>query len=547
VFVVQICSPKNRKWLFGISGARYVVPTTEPETRQYRVSQSTNGQPEVIAVPRSEEGTDTLLDTREVFAQVSTRPVHCELLFARISTGSDDHQWDMRIDGTWNINTPQKFLCEFGLSVASVETPLSSDIVDSWLVSILQARVRDAVREYSIEELRNEHALPARWWETQVSEWLADTGLTVRVTSVFWSSADAAAAEAEERRLEDLARLESERSREREAELREAQSQSEYEQERLQIEQDATLSSTERDHQLQLLEKRHRQEVIDAELAIENARRAADHAALDHEVRMARSRNDLDSIELAEKRQAESDHRHDETMSVLSELGDTVKMLAELPNNLLKQLADREEPTAHAARERLTSPEFGVHPEQLEMLGFRSTPQFLEEHLRRKSTADNRPIRIEKTQLQCRDIGRAKVNALPVNTSLRFEFEANREGFLTLLNIGTSGSVYLHVPNYTAQRDVSRVTPGRPYSIPGPELLPWDIVGDYVEIGPPGWEHIAVFVSDEPLLSEEVVQRSSPESPLVKLTGQELEQLLSLLQERTPNSWVVGICSFLVE
>ncbi|GAH86074.1 unnamed protein product, partial [marine sediment metagenome] len=91
----------------------------------------------------------------------------------------------------------------------------------------------------------------------------------------------------------------------------------------------------------------------------------------------------------------------------------------------------------------------------------------------------------------------------------------------------TSGIIYLHIPNtYTGAREAV-ISAGRIYHIPGAELLPWESLRrcglDYVEIGPPGWEHLAVIVSDEPLFEDQMIKKSIPKEPLIKLTRDELE------------------------
>ena len=157
---------------------------------------------------------------------------------------------------------------------------------------------------------------------------------------------------------------------------------------------------------------------------------------------------------------------------------------------------------------------------------------------------------IRKTELVTRDIGTAKVKGLPINASLQFEFSTSKAGYLTLLNLGTSGGVYVHVPNAYVGIRQARVDAGHTYSIPGPELLPWDRLRglglDYVEIGPPGWEHIAVLVSEEPLITPEIATQARPEAPFVKLTEEQIAELCNRLSEEPSDKWTSGVLSFLV-
>jgi hypothetical protein len=89
-----------------------------------------------------------------------------------------------------------------------------------------------------------------------------------------------------------------------------------------------------------------------------------------------------------------------------------------------------------------------------------------------------------------------------------------------------------------------RVLEGRSYFIPGDELFPWD--GDYREEGPAGWEHIIGIVSDDPILDDEIIARSTSDSPIVELDSRDALELLNTLEDVSPQSWSAGILSFLV-
>jgi hypothetical protein len=170
--------------------------------------------------------------------------------------------------------------------------------------------------------------------------------------------------------------------------------------------------------------------------------------------------------------------------------------------------------------------------------------------LREKEVADGKSITVCKAELITRDIGTAKVKALPVNSPLQFEFTTARRGYVSLLNVGTSGTVYLHVPNAYVVLEASRVEAGRVYRVPGPELMPWDRLRhdglDYIEAGPPGWEHLVAIVSDEPFISAGCLARAHVDPPFVTLSTAEISDLCDALGERGSKSWSAGVLSFLV-
>jgi len=423
-------------------------------------------------------------------------------------------------------------------------------MAQSWMTKTVGPHVRDAAQSHSIDQLRERNALPAQWWQRQLCEWLEEYGISVRVSEVALRSAEAEAAEAEAARQRDLQRVAQARQRERDAELREAAARAEYEKGKAQIESDRNLSERERPHQLQMLEKRHRKELLEANTEIENARREAEKATLEHELTLARLRSDAEAVKRTETKEKEAEDHHKMVLQELGEMRAVLARLSDLPDNLLARLADQDARKANEAAERVVSPEFGFVASTLARLGFQVDRQGLVQYLREKAACDGQPVIVRKRELVTRDIGTCKVKALPVNTSLQFEFTSARAGYVTLLNIGTSGSVYVHVPNAYVAMERARVDGGRPYAIPGAELLPWERLRqfglDYVEVGPLGWEHIAVLVSDEPLVNARALAKASSGAPFVKLTSDDIADLCDALSNAPADMWSAGVLSFLV-
>jgi len=234
----------------------------------------------------------------------------------------------------------------------------------------------------------------------------------------------------------------------------------------------------------------------------------------------------------------------------LDELKSTLSKLANLPENLLAQLANHDAQKANVAAERIVSPEFDVSADALTRLGYQVDRQSLVESLRKQAIADGDKVFVRKADLHTRDVGTAKVKGLPINSSLQFEFTTERGGYVTLLNVGTSGKIYIHVPNCYVTHERAIVYGGRNYRIPGPELMPMQQLEqfglNYIEVGPPGWEHIAVLVSNEPLFSAQVFERSAPEAPLIELMSEEISDLCNTLMNEPTGTWSAGVLSFLV-
>jgi hypothetical protein len=452
--------------------------------------------------------------------------------------------WDLMLDGSYTITDARAVLERFALDALSPESGLSRQMAESWLANTLKPKILDAVRDISITDIREKDALPVQWWVTQLNKWLVNAGLSGKVKAVHWKSADAARAAEDHAREQDMERIVKERDRQLQAEIREAKAKTDYEKEKGRIEADKKLSDSERTHQLQLLELHHRKELLAAETDIENARRAAEQAALEHEVTLARLQKDLEATRKAEVRMVEAQTQNTALEKVLAKANTVLEQLGRIGEPLLQQLVDRNSAKAHQAAERLVSPEFGFNPTQLAMLGFPVVKQSFVETLAKKQAADSQPVQLSKADLTTREVGAAKVPALPIGRPLKFRLVSRRSGYVALLNLGTSGAIYLHVPNAMIGVPNVRVTESKPYFVPGPELFPWE--WDYREEGPAGWEHIVGIVSDEPIVPADVLGRSTAEAPIVRLTPEEVGALFAKLEDLPPETWSAGVLSFLV-
>jgi len=543
--------PNAQKGLLGFWQRPVRVPPSTPEEAVFLRLARVDGTHELRQVFEEEEvPVDSSCGGVMVFRlALATYPLH--LVFSKVLKDSDGHEWDVHFDGQWSIVDPRRFLSAYAADVVRPETPLSQVMAQSWVTMTVSARVRDAAQGRDVNELREHEALPAQWWQRQFCEWLEEYGISVRVSEVAWRSADAEAAEAEAARQRDLERIAQARQQERDAELREAAARAEYEKRKAQIQSNLILSERQRSHELQLLEKRHRKELIEADNEIEKARRAAEKATLEHELALARLRNDAEAVNQVRARAEEAEGRYKRVVQELGEMRAALAKLSDLPDNLLARLADQDARKASEAAERVVSPEFGFAASTLARLGYRVERQSLVQYLRDKAACDGYPVTVRKRELVTRDIGTAKVKALPVNTSLQFEFTTARAGYVTLLNIGTSGGVYLHVPNAYVPLEETKVKARQTYSVPGPQLLPWDSLQrfglDYVEIGPPGWEHIAVLISDQPVVRQATLARATGGEPFSELTPEEVAEMCDCLGERPPTAWSAGVLSFLVE
>ena len=108
----------------------------------------------------------------------------------------------------------------------------------------------------------------------------------------------------------------------------------------------------------------------------------------------------------------------------------------------------------------------------------------------------------------------------------------------------------MQIPNAYVDLEASRVEAGRTYRVPGAELMPWERLRqdglDYLEAGPPGWEHLVAIVSDTPFIDAGCLARARVEPPFAILSPAEISDFCDALSERSPKSWSAGVLSFLV-
>lgn len=526
-------------------GRPKVPPPPSPEVHLYLHSLRPDGTRKLERIVSKDDRPPASERTTALY--VATTPQSLEAAFPAAARDADGVPWDLRLEGTWSVDDSRRFVQRYAADVVTPGAPLSNRRVNAWMADEALDKIRRATSGQSIEDLR---ARGADYWSDRLNEWFIDSGLVFAVRHAAWTSAEADAARAEDERQRQLRRVEEARQNRREAELREAASMAEFESEKARIATDRELSEAERAQRLQLAEIEHRRRLIEAEESVEEARRRSERAELEHELSLAKLQNDVDAARRAESDSTAIETRHRETMDKLAELRRTLEQAAAAPGNLLGAAVGGDTAAAHDALDRLTTLH-GIAPEALATLGIGTPAHALLNAARSKATRDGDAVRLKKTDLRTRDIGTVRVQALPVNTSLRFELFTGRPGYVTLINVGTSGRAYLHVPNAWVQPGSTKVAGGRAFPIPGPPLMPWERLReqgfDYVEIGPPGWEHMVALVTPEAVVEPPTIDRAAPAAPFVELSADELHALCGRLEKLSDSAWSAGVMSFLVE
>lgn len=538
---IKELTPRRSKWRWG-SDQVQVSPRVQDEHLYVRIGRA-DGPPELRRITKHET-IPYCPGLQLIFVSLRSRPL--SMAFSACKMDDQKNAYDLILTGTWSIQNSQLFVGSRMLDVVAPGKSLSNEMAQSLMIQLVTEEIKREVHDYGIEQLIDQNAHPARFWEKKLAGEFEAQGISFHIREKQWTSAEAAAAEAETASRRAFQRIEEAKSREREAELREATAKSEYERRKREIENASELNEREREHELQLLEKRHLVELLKADTDIENARRVGETAAMEHELTLARLRNDFAAVKSFKSEEKKADECHQVLIKELESLKSAVAKLAELPDNLLAKIAGRDREESHKTIERLISPEFGFSTSILLGLGFRLERQYLIQALRQKGAADE-SVRICMKDIKSRDINNEIINALPINSSLQLEFSSDNSGYVTILNIGTSGTVYLHVPNPFISSVEAEAQAGCCYSVPGPEMLPWDRIGDYVEVGPPGWEHIVVIVSEKPLIEKRDLSGASQDKPFLVIPNRDLVRLFTKLENQGFQNWSAGVLSFLVE
>jgi len=459
-------------------------------------------------------------------------------------------KWDLMIDLATRLIKPESFLEACGLALTPPNGTMTVSLLESWCSTRLRPLIVQSVQQYTLVDLRQRDSLPASWWQKQIGSALGECGMDVVVQCCRWQSADAERQEQEAKRAAEIARIAEASARETRAREREAEEQAKHEARMREIKANVRLSEAEKDHQSELQARQYQKALLDIDIEVESTRMARERAAAEHAVAVAILNRDFKAVEMAEVRAQDAERRHETAAAALERAAVALQSLAEQAEPLLTKLAAADARTAFQTAERLVSQEFGFTSDVLDMLGFDARRQLLVESVRQKAAADADSVRLTKVEIRSRDIGTRRVPALAVNTPLSFELQASRAGYVTVLNVGTSGRTWLHVPSAYVKTADARIVAGAPAAIPGSALLPWNRLRaqglDYLEVGPPGWEHLLAVVSDNPLIEAGDVGASNDGSPFALVSPEAIAAMIARLQSWPAESWSGACLSFVV-
>lgn len=480
-------------------------------------------------------------DGRRVLVKVGDSDFKCSLVYQGLKD-SGGTELDLALTGRWRVADCREFLKNYAWDRLNSAGEISALDLERLLKKNCGSKILDEVGTQNYEDLAGKDVLPQTWWQKKLAQWGGDNGLELlEVEDVVYES-DSADRREELKRQGELDELEAARDAQgKEHELKLLEQQAGFRQRQEALAADAELSAVERDLQLKELERRREQAELEARHARELAELEFRKEKAKRDSEIYRIRNQLPEAEEILEEARRSEARTEEMLSSIlkaqEELVEEVKEGRRLQESGLQNISHTD---------RLNVSGGVVSVETLALLGRDYSVPLLAEIFRANATEHN-AVRVDKLEMLTRDIGTRSVETLAVGDSLNFQFVSDVGGHVTVLNIGTSGKVWLHSPNAYVGMEGCVVESGRVYRVPGTELLPGNELSQnnlaYHETGPTGWEEMVVVVSKEPLVSGLDIAESSSESPLVELAP---DLLLERIEELPRESWKSGVLGFLV-
>lgn len=455
--------------------------------------------------------------------KVQMGPQPLELRFASVDRASG-HSFDVRLAGTIRIVDVTKALDGARRIWVTNELGVTVEEVWSSMEDELRYLVDDSLESADLTQF--EHERPVSWWDREFLGWSQRLGFEIRIGRLgCWSSSlasegDQRARAERERKLADLA-VQVIRSRKERRKAEFAIEEQEEERDRLR-----KRDEMEHEHELAL---RRREQLVEL--------RKKEEEELRLELEHTRMQAEIQQEKLAVADLARQQVIADREQSLEEECGRVAKRLENLPLELLYDAGCSED----------LAWRFGLPPSVLNSSGASASNIDLIHRLVQQQSF-GKLVRVELPSLvSTRDaLAVAERHELEIGDSLRISGRTERGGFLSLVNIGTSGRCWVQIPNRLVEPEATRVDPWEAVSLPDERLMPLGRERlDFVEGGPAGWEHIVAVVSKAPLfdLGFLEVEAKSATGPFYEIPA---DSILRHLGDQNVQHWDAGVLSFRV-
>jgi hypothetical protein len=482
------------------------------------------------------ENADLHLDRADFLLRFDRREFETRLVFAQMKS-EDGIAFDLSLFLQWKIMQPREFLREFGISRLKTTSTIDPVAFESRLLELWKAPLSDEMGRVLYEDLQDPAVLPEKWWNLHWDEWRGDEFGWLKLCKVSETRYDSPEAD----RLEEVRAQEKLLRINREEEIQQKAQEAEAERRKLalagdleKMKMDQALSEAERKKKVELIRFEHEKALLDARAAMEVQKLESEKERAKLEAEIASIRNHGEEVE---ERLRRAETAEQETRQMLAAIKQARNEIDEAHKTMQAAAVE-----GIAANLRLSAHAVSTAPETLVLTGQDKGAKYLCS-LARANTASG-AIRVKKLALGSRDIGTRRVNTLAIGSSLEFSLASRREGFVTILNIGTSGAVYLLAPNGLVKPQEARIEAAQEITFPGPPLLPGLPL---YENGPPGWEEMLVIVSQQPLFDYNDLASASAEQPELCLSDDEIDKLAQKLGDMPQQDWRAGVLGFLVE
>ena len=347
---------------------------------------------------------------------------------------------DLSIEATAEISDVRLFLHDFALERLKTANTFDTSEVEMIYASKSKELVSDEICKETYDFFARQNGFPARTWEHTLSRYSQFTWMSLlTVNFVRYESAEAERAEEIKKRERQQALEEQERQQVKDAELRLYEEKQQYEIAKKQIENNAVIDEVQREFQLEELERQRQVKQLEfEEIQTQHQIRIARMRA-EAEVDIAQIKHDTAQAELIMLQAEEAQKSYQETLNAISQAQQELRDLGNVLKSSLEEAAKAGVDNLRENSQRISSNVAGLSASTMELVNDTAGVQYFARILKEKAGMDSSPILMRKLEMRTRDIATRKVDAIKVNDSLMFEFIANRDGYATILNIGTSG------------------------------------------------------------------------------------------------------------
>jgi len=478
---------------------------------------------------------EELDESSDILIAVNQEPFVLRLEFADLP-GRDQHRITVRCAVTARAAVPERFLDGYGplrIAALGIVTP---ERLRSFVVDRVAAAAAERVAEWNYHYLKTRSAITPDGWIALLTDALTDRGFpdqpVLRIDALDGLRYESTESEAAAQRAEREAREQLRRAEARLAQQRRDIERKNREEAEAEAEADALLAA------MRAAEK----------AGVERQDAEAD---LEHKVRLERLHRDF-ALHQVERVAAETDRVRAEALLAQQRAGgaerdaelaglqaaiaasrETLRQItetqAELQRvvNLQRAIRHVGLPDAHATA--LYRADLG--PEALHRLG--SAPRHLLSALvQQRQAAAPEVLSLQRRHMVSRDLGILRLDTVEIGSLFEMVIRTSRPGWLTLINLGSSGKNLLLAPNDLSRLDSSRLAAGAIEEMPGQTLLPGALIR---ENGPPGAQEVLALLSLDPLFSDDELSALAHSGRV--LSESRLAALVEVLAASAPEAW----------